>query len=65
MQVGDSHYWEMHEKLNLKTTPEQDRACFYLEGKCLRFLVEFGTDNAIEKARALRTQAKLTQGPSC
>ena len=47
-------YLADRDQLKLKTTPEQDRACLFLEKHGQEFLKEFGTDNAIEKARELR-----------
>lgn len=49
MIIADSYYGEMRDKLSLKTTPQQDRACLFLEGKGQQFLVDFGYENAIEK----------------
>jgi hypothetical protein len=53
IKIGDSYYGEWRDKLELKTTNEQDIACLYLEGKGLEFLVDFGYENAIEKAKAI------------
>ncbi len=36
--------------LKLKVNPEQAFACLFLEAKGQRFLVDFGYENAIEKA---------------
>lgn len=41
-------YWV--EFLNLRVTRTQRLAMAFLESKGLRFMVDFGTDNAIEKA---------------
>lgn len=53
MQLGDTDYGEWRDKLSLDTTKEQDLACCFLEGKGLRFLVDFGYANAIWKAKAM------------
>ena len=39
-------------QLGLTLTPEQWRACRYLERQGQRFCIDFGYDNAVEKARA-------------
>jgi len=39
-------------QLGLTLTPEQWRACRYLERQGQRFCIDFGTENAVEKARA-------------
>ncbi len=36
--------------MKLDVNPEQAFACLFLEAKGLRFLVDFGYENAIEKA---------------
>jgi hypothetical protein len=46
MKIGDSYYGEWRDRLNLPTTPEQDRACLMLEYHGLKFLVDFGYENA-------------------
>lgn len=38
-------------RMGLNVSPAVRRAAAYLEGRGQRFLVEFGTDNAIMKAR--------------
>jgi hypothetical protein len=53
MKMGDSWYGEQRDRLELKTTDAQDLACAYLEGHGQRFLVDFGYENAIEKAAYL------------
>lgn len=42
---------EIEKLLNLSVPPYKRFACLYLEGQGFRFCVDFGTDNAIEKAR--------------
>lgn len=37
--------------LDLKVPPYKYFACLYLESHGLRFCVDFGTENAVEKAR--------------
>lgn len=49
--ISDSYYGHWRDRLNLPTTAEQDGACLFLEAKGLRFMVEYGYENAIEKAR--------------
>lgn len=58
MKIGDSYYGECKELLHLEITPEQERACLYLEWHGQRFLVDFGYENAIGKARELRKTRK-------
>lgn len=38
--------------LEVEITSEQLHACRYLEGRGFRFCVDFGYENAVEKARA-------------
>lgn len=45
-----SEYLRMSRLIKLKTTPEQDAACRYLESQGQRFLVDFGIENAFDKA---------------
>lgn len=46
-------YIEIWSLLNgLPTTPEQDMACLFLESKGLRFCVDYGYENAVDKASA-------------
>jgi hypothetical protein len=60
-------YLDNVRRLNLDLTAEQHRACAFLEAQGQRFLVEFGYENAVERARQLwrdsavrrRTQAAL------
>lgn len=59
MKLGDSYYGEQRDRLKLKTTDAQDRACAYLEGHDQEFLVDFGYENAIDKAAYLRRQLKM------
>lgn len=44
--LADSEYGEYHRILRLRTTETQDRCCLYLEGKGLRFCVDYGYQNA-------------------
>jgi hypothetical protein len=44
--IGDSYYGEWRDRLKLKTTPKQDRACLMLEVLGLKFLVDYGYENA-------------------
>lgn len=46
MRHNTSDYVEWRDRLKLQPTPEQDIACKYLDLEGLRFLVDFGTDNA-------------------
>jgi hypothetical protein len=43
----------------IAVTMAQHRACLFLARHGQRFLVDFGTDNAIEKAKALRRKWAL------
>jgi len=52
--IGDSEYGEWRDRLELPTTMEQDLACLKLERRDLRFLVDFGYENAIEILRVTR-----------
>jgi hypothetical protein len=49
-------YLELCDLLGLELTLVQHIACAFLEGRGLRFCVDFGLDNAVEKARALLGQ---------
>lgn len=44
---------EIMKHLGISVTPKVERAMRYLEGHGQRFLVDFGTENAVDKARAL------------
>jgi hypothetical protein len=50
VDYGDSEYLRIRDRLGLKTTPAQDRACLLLEGEGQIFLVDYGYENAIAKA---------------
>jgi len=52
--LGDSHYGEWRDRLELETTERQDRAAVFLEGQGYIFLVDFGYGNAVEKAQLAR-----------
>lgn len=65
MQLGDTYYGEMRDKLSLKTTDAQDRACCFLEGRGQRFLVDFGYENAIEKMKEIKARAPMNRQWFC
>jgi len=44
---------EWCDRLDLELTLEQHIACAFLEGRGLRFLVDFGYENAVTKALML------------
>jgi hypothetical protein len=46
-------YLEWCDRLDLELTLEQHIACAFLEGRGLRFLVDFGYENAVAKALKL------------
>ena len=46
-------YLEFVDQLDLDLTLEQHIACAFLEGRGLRFLIDFGYENAVAKVRAL------------
>lgn len=46
-------YLEWCDRLDIELTLEQHIACAFLEGRGLRFLVDYGYGNAIEKAMRL------------
>lgn len=46
-------YLEIADMLDLELTLEQHIACAFLEGRGLRMLIDFGYDNAVEKALTL------------
>ncbi len=48
-----SEFDEMRRMLKLRVTGAKEFACRYLESRGLRFCVDYGTDNAIEKATDL------------
>lgn len=45
--IADSDYGYWRDYLKLPTSAEQDCACLFLERKGLRFLVDFGYENAL------------------
>lgn len=49
------------DRLRRKATPQQEKAMRLLEQHGLRFLVHFGTDNAIEKYRAMKRAKRQLQ----
>ena len=51
--IADSHYGEWRDRLGLPTTVEQDAACLLLESRGLRFMVDYGYENAIDMAERL------------
>lgn len=59
MKLGDSHYGEWRDRLELETTDKQDIAAVFLEGKGYEFLVDFGYENAIDKAKLIMTGQKI------
>lgn len=53
--TGSSEYLSWVRRLDLRLpTLAQHRACLYLERHGQRFLVDYGTENAVKKARAHR-----------
>lgn len=48
------HFSQVCERIGLAVTPEQFFACYFLEKIGLRFLVDFGLENCIAKAKLLR-----------
>lgn len=61
LEIGDSHYGEWRDRLKLRTTAQQDRDCLTLEAHGLRFLVDYGYENAHENVLELCRQAKRGQ----
>lgn len=48
--IADSDYGKWRDYLSLPTSVTQDEACLFLEAKGYRFLVDYGYENAVEKA---------------
>jgi len=53
-------YLAVCEQLDLELTLEQHIACAFLEGRGLRFLVDFGYVNAVERTLALLELVPIT-----
>jgi hypothetical protein len=53
--IGQSHYLSILRMLNLQMpTLAQHRACIFLERHGFKFCVDFGIENAVQKAREFR-----------
>ena len=53
-RATEPDYRRTARRIGMRMSQSQHRACAYLEAQGFRFCVEFGRDNAIEKAREHR-----------
>jgi hypothetical protein len=59
-RVADMYdYLKVLRQLGIRVRPDQHQAMQYLERKGYRFLVDFGYNNAVEKAELVKKGRKL------